>query len=131
MKKILNLVILMLVTNLALSNDPPGKYIYHSYPESIKGKEFSRKIDLKLNFNNKDKFNPDYRTSGVCLLIAGIAFTTASILEGGYQYGTYKSTGSNTQSYVIPPFHQQQPRFAMFIVGCGMTIGGFGITISK
>ena len=93
-------------------------------------------VDLHLNMISKpkDKFDYDYKSTGVCMLIAGVAFTAASILEGDSQYGTYISTTSSnttTYKYVVPPFYQQQPRFTMFLIGVGFTLGGFGLTISK
>ena len=56
--------------------------------------------------------------------IGGIAFTTAAILETGYQYGTYVKQPNGKEKYVIPPFYQQNPRFIMFTVGVTFTIGG-------
>lgn len=83
-------------------------------------------IDLKLNVSYK---NPEKdRTTGVALLIAGLAFTTASILEGNGNYGTWTSTPNSTsqynQTYTTKPFMQQTPRQIMLFVGIGFTLTG-------
>lgn len=74
---------------------------------------------------------------GIGMTVGGVAFTTAAILEGGYQYGTYVTTYAGTpntspkQTYVIPPVWKQTPRNIMFCVGVTLTITGLITAISK
>ena len=70
------------------------------------------KIDLKL-YKYKDP--AEDKSTGVGLLISGIAFTTAAILESG-DFKIYKG---------------ETARQIMLGVGIGLTITGFGITISN
>lgn len=79
-------------------------------------------INLRLSTTSY-KPEGDYRTEFVVMLIAGVAMTTASILEGGYQYGTY-SGPSNSGTYTIPPFWNQTPRQILFCTGISFTITG-------
>lgn len=96
----------------------------------------------KSDFIHKSEFNaqsvnlrmPKYRneskdrSAGVGLIIAGLAFTTAAILEGNGNYGTWtsspNSTSSYNQTYTTKPFMQQTPRQIMLFVGVGLTISG-------
>lgn len=72
--------------------------------------------------------NDNKKNAGICLTVAGVAFTGAAILEGGSQYGTYVSTPNNTSkyntTYVTPPFWKQTPRNIMLVVGVSLTITG-------
>lgn len=84
-------------------------------------------IDLKLKtikYKNPEKD----RSAGIGLLIAGLAFTTAAILEGNGNYGTWTSSPNSTsqynQTYTTKPFIQQTPRQIMLFVGIGFTITG-------
>lgn len=138
MKKILTILIFTLVSNLVLAKS--DSLLFKTLRTEFKTATFdmrvkqSQQINLRLDMSPKykDKYSSDYKATGACLLIAGLAFTTASILEGGSQYGTYKPSNNNvnTQTYVIPPFYQQQPRFTMFLVGIGFSLGGFGLMIN-
>jgi hypothetical protein len=87
---------------------------------------------------NKSGYSDNNRqTTGWCLTIGGLGFTTAATLEGGYSYGTNiitkpsTSTASQQVSYVIPPFYRQTPRNIMFTVGVGLTITGLLTALSK
>lgn len=85
-------------------------------------------VNLRLN-TSKSYHDEDTRKAGfVCLFITGIAFTTAAILEGGYQYGSYQNG-----VYVTPSIWQQTPRQIMLCVGIGFTlVGGIGtISVGK
>jgi hypothetical protein len=90
--------------------------------------ESTKTIDLKLKTTTKYKSYEKDRTAGVGLLIAGLAFTTASILEGNGNYGTWTHTPNSTsqynQTYTTKPFMQQTPRQIMLFVGIGFTITG-------
>jgi len=77
------------------------------------------------------------KSTGICVTIGGVAFTTAAILEGGYSYGTNVTTSPATPtssakvSYVIPPVWRQTPRNIMFVAGVGLTITGLITAISS
>lgn len=69
------------------------------------------------------------RTNGIILTVGGVAFTTAAIIEGSYNYSTYKVTnGTNgnspTHRLTNPSFIEQTPRNIMFTVGLSLTITG-------
>lgn len=87
----------------------------------------SQTIDLKLKTTKYRNSEKD-RSAGVGLLIAGLAFTTAAILEGNGNYGTWTSTPNSTsqynQTYTTKPFMQQTPRQIMLFVGIGFTLTG-------
>jgi len=76
------------------------------------------------------------KSTGICVMVGGVAFTTAAVLEGGYQYGTYvvskpaTPTSSQQVTYVVPPVYQQTPRNIMFCVGVGLTITGLFTMLS-
>lgn len=85
-------------------------------------------IDLKLKTTMKYRNSEKDRSAGLGLLIAGLAFTTAAILEGNGNYGTWSSTPNSTsqynQTYTTKPFIQQTPRQIMLFVGIGFTLTG-------
>ena len=69
------------------------------------------------------------RTNGIILTVGGVAFTTAAIIEGSYNYSTYKVTNgtkgnSPTHRLTNPSFIEQTPRNIMFTVGLTLTITG-------
>lgn len=68
------------------------------------------------------------------LLIGGVAFTAAALLETGYSYGTFVSNQSNAtpynSSYVKKPFWKQTPRNIMLVAGVSFTITGL-LTMNK
>lgn len=90
-------------------------------------------VNLNINTSKRDKFNPEDRKRAFAVaFLAGLAFTTASILEGDYNYGTYQSSPNKTSNYnttyVTKPFWQQTPRQIMLCVGIGFTlVGGIGM----
>lgn len=96
-------------------------------------------VNLLSNSINSKYQDKDSRKNGfLCILIAGIAFTTAAIIEGGSHYGTYvNSTPSTlgtspTSTYVTPPVYQQTPRNVMFCVGIVFTtVGIVGMANNK
>lgn len=77
------------------------------------------------------------KNTGVGLLVGGVAFTAAAILEGPYNYGTYVTTSQSTPtmsqkvSYVTQPVWRQTPRNIMFCVGITLTMTGLITAISN
>ena len=94
----------------------------------------TQKINLKMSMY-KDNSSDDKITSGLILLIAGVAFTTASILENEDAYGTWTKNpqpgNPYNQTWTTKPFIQQFPRNIMLVVGIGFTITGGGIMINN
>ena len=87
----------------------------------------STNINLKLsNYRNSD----DAKIGFGAILIAGIAFTAASLLEGGSQYGTWVFNTPTNATYKTPSFWAQTPRQLIFCAGLAMTIGG-GIGLAR
>jgi hypothetical protein len=84
-------------------------------------------VSLK-SFSQKRYNENDRKNTGVTLIVGGVAFTTAALLENGYSYGTYvkNPTPGNpmNQTYVTPNFWEQSPRQIMFVVGVSLTITG-------
>lgn len=95
--------------------------------------KFEHRIDLKLKYNNR---NPDNRKAGFSALMAGgIAFISASILEGDGNYGTWQANPKPGNpynfTYTTKPFWQQT-RAIMLSVGIVFTISGVvGLANSK
>lgn len=117
---------MVLLSTIAYSKNDSLSVLTNKEP--INHKEI--KLNLpKSNFYYKD--NSSIKAGGACLLIGGLAFTAASIIEGGYQYGTYKTNPNGSQTYVIPPFMQQTPRQIMLFVGIGLSLSGTIILGSK
>ena len=83
----------------------------------------------------KEYSSSDRRTTGLVLLLAGLAFTTASILENDGAYGTWSNNpqpgNTYNQTYSTKPFIQQFPRNIMLFVGIGFTLTGGGIMINN
>ena len=83
----------------------------------------------------KEYSSSDRRTTGLVLLFAGLAFTTASILENDGAYGTWSNNpqpgNTYNQTYSTKPFIQQFPRNIMLFVGIGFTLTGGGIMINN
>lgn len=83
------------------------------------------KAQRRVGYSDESRKN-----SGICLVVGGVAFTTAALLETGYSYGTNVVTSPSTPttsqkvSYVTPPFWKQTPRNIMFVVGVTLTISG-------
>ena len=65
---------------------------------------------------------------GLVLVVSGITFTGAAILQTGNMYqvpGYNPNPGNpNTQTYNTQPFMQQTPRQLMLFVGIGLTVTG-------
>ena len=81
----------------------------------------------------KDK--PDNRKlNSNIVMIAGLSFITASILEGNYNYGTWSKTPTSSspynQTYTTKPFIQQLPRSIMCFTGVALTLTGGIIRLS-
>ena len=94
----------------------------------------TQKINLNI-VKYKDNSSDDKITSGLIFLIAGVAFTTASILENEDAYGTWTKNpqpgNPYNQTYTTKPFIQQFPRNIMLVVGIGFTLTGGGIMINN
>jgi len=94
----------------------------------------TQKINLKMSMY-KEYSSSDRRTTGLVLLLAGLAFTTASILENDGAYGTWSNNpqpgNTYNQTYSTKPFIQQFPRNIMLFVGIGFTLTGGGIMINN
>ena len=94
----------------------------------------TQKINLNI-VKYKDNSSDDKITSGLILLIAGVAFTTASILENEDAYGTWTKNpqpgNPYNQTWTTKPFIQQFPRNIMLFVGIGFTLTGGGIMINN
>lgn len=92
------------------------------------------KIDLKIKMY-KYNTHDDLKTKAYILIVGGLAFTTASILEGNYNYGTWSNSpqpgNSYNQTYKTKPFIQQFPRNIMLGVGIGLSLTGVGILIKN
>lgn len=123
MKKLITIV--LLITSILSFGQ--GKQSFNSFNNGFK-------IDLKLNESGHKNKERNRNTEGVVLLIAGVAFTTAAILEDDMNYGTYTpypmTTGNYKQTYVKKPFWEQTPRQIMLVVGVGFTITG-GVLMIK
>jgi hypothetical protein len=94
----------------------------------------TQKINLNI-VKYKDNSSDDKITSGLIFLIAGVAFTTASILENEDAYGTWTKNpqpgNPYNQTWTTKPFIQQFPRNIMLVVGIGFTLTGGGIMINN
>jgi hypothetical protein len=94
----------------------------------------TQKINLNI-VKYKDNSSDDKITSGLILLIAGVAFTTASIIENEDAYGTWTKNpqpgNPYNQTWTTKPFIQQFPRNIMLVVGIGFTLTGGGIMINN
>ena len=87
-------------------------------------------VNLRLSKSQSGGYKDEdtRKTAFVCLLLSGLAFTTAAILEGGTQYGTWQPNpqpgNPYNYTYVTPPVWQQTPRNIMFVIGVGFTLTG-------
>lgn len=126
MKKTILPILMVLLSTVSYSKDDSLSVIFNRKPIE------HREINLKLSKSNLSyKDNSSIKAGGACLLIGGLAFTAASIIEGGYRYGTYKTNPNGTQTYVTPPFMQQTPRQIMLFVGIGLSLSGTIVLGSK
>ena len=141
MKQLLLTILITLVTHIGSSQDSITneknlttlEYVFttpniNSVYEVIPYNNINLHLNKNMTYND---FNP--KSGFFCLFIAGLAFTTAAILEGTVNYGTWQpipgSPGRST--YVVQNFWSQTPRQIMLCVGIGFTlVGGVG-TISK
>lgn len=95
---------------------------------SFKRNDIMNKIDLKLPLYQNHQSNKD---NGAVLIVAGILFTSAALLEGSQGYSTSKSTNYYTSVTTTPSFWQQTPRQLMVITGVGLTLTGGVLTFLK
>jgi hypothetical protein len=127
MKKIILTTIFLLFGVIGYSNTP----IRFSVGEPTFKLDNVSPSKINLHLSSSRKVGMDRKNSFICVFIAGLAFTTASILEGGVGYGTWSnslSSSSPSSTYVTPPFWKQTPRQIMMVVGVGFTItGGVGM----
>ena len=127
MKTILTILLFIVISNLKASND-----------DSLLTKDEYRMVEQhqinlmlpKYKQNNTD----DRKVTFAVLLIGGLAFTAASILEGNGNYGTWSHTPNSTSQYNMTystkPFIQQT-RVIMFGVGVGLSLTGVIGLLSK
>lgn len=120
MKTILTILLFIVISNLKASND-----------DSLLTKDEYRMVEQhqinlmlpKYKQNNTD----DRKVTFAVLLIGGLAFTAASILEGNGNYGTWSHTPNSTSQYNMTystkPFIQQT-RAIMLGVGVGLSLTG-------
>lgn len=80
----------------------------------------------KRKHYNVDGLHNNYVTVGFGMMLGGVVFTGASILEGNKNYVTYKPNPNNPNSpiQVVTPFWQQTPRQIVFTFGVGLTVTG-------
>jgi hypothetical protein len=122
MKKIITLLLLIISIN-AKANTGDSSLIFK--------KDYQIKYKVNLNMSNSGNYY-EPKDGGLVLLISGLAFTTAAILEGTIHYGTYLGNGPNSPGpYYVKPFIQQFPRNIMLFVGIGFTLTGFGMSINR
>jgi len=134
MKKIITILFLSFTSVIfAKGNDS----IFEKSPILFSKSNFNyntQKINLKMSMY-KDYSSSDKRTAGLVLMLAGLAFTTASILESDAAYGTWTNNpqpgNPYNQTYTTKPFIQQFPRNIMLVVGIGFTFSGFGVMASN
>ena len=139
MRKLLT-VLLLTITFLGYSQTDSTRRIFNTtsttlaYAINMPRTQVYYKPTPYINLNlktSRDKFNPeDRKKTFAVVFLAGLAFTTASILEGDYNYGTYQQNpnGGYSTTYVTKPFWQQTPRQIMLCVGIGFTlVGGIGM----
>jgi len=66
--------------------------------------------------------------AGFVLMVSGVAFTAAAILETSQGYGTWVASPTPNSpynsTYVTPGFWQQTPRNIMLVVGVSFTFTG-------
>lgn len=88
------------------------------------------KINLHLQATHSN-YTDDTKKLGTVFFLAGLAFTTAAILEGNANYTTYSNSGSYHSSSTTKPFWQQTPRQIMLVTGIGFTLTGGLLMIRK
>lgn len=127
MKKILTFLFLMTSVISFSQNDV---FAINTIKEKKIINPYENKIDLKLI---KYKSETNDKTYGLVLLLGGLAFTAASIIEGDGNYGTWShnqnSTSQYNMTYKTKPFIEQTPRQIMLFVGLGLTITGGVLSI--
>lgn len=94
-----------------------------------------QKINLNIVKYKDNSSSDDKIISGLILMLGGIAFTTASIIQNDDAYGTWTKNpqpgNPYNQTYKTKPFFEQFPRNIMFVVGVGFTLTGGGIMINN
>ena len=120
MKTILTILLFIVVSTLKASNDDSLSATKDEY-RMIE----TRNINLMLP-KYKQSNTDDRKLTFAVLLVGGLAFTAASILEGNGNYGTWSHTPNSTSQYNMTystkPFIQQT-RVIMFGVGVGLSLG--------
>lgn len=128
MKTILTILLFIVVSNLKASNDDSLSATKDEY-RMIE----TRNINLMLP-KYKQSNTDDRKLTFAVLLVGGLAFTAASILEGNGNYGTWSHTPNSTSQYNMTystkPFIQQT-RAIMFGVGVGLSLTGVIGLLSK
>ena len=128
MKTILTILLFIVVSNLKASNDDSLSATKDEY-RMIE----TRNINLMLP-KYKQSNTDDRKLTFAVLLVGGLAFTAASILEGNGNYGTWSHTPNSTSQYNMTystkPFIQQTIAI-MFGVGVGLSLTGVIGLLSK
>lgn len=122
MKK--TIMLLLLITSINVKANAGDSSLIFKKDYQIK-----HKVNLNMRGGNS-YYEP--KDGALVLLISGLAFTTAAILEGTIHYGTYLGNGPNSPGpYYVKPFMQQFPRNIMLFVGIGFSLTGFGMLINR
>lgn len=88
---------------------------------------FLSRLGFSQSYYSPNKMYND-KNAGIVLTVAGVTFTAAALLQGGYDYGTWQTTTKpgniQVNTYVKPPFMKQTPRQIMFFTGISLTFVG-------
>lgn len=88
---------------------------------------FLSRLGFSQSYYSPNKMYND-KNAGIVLTVAGVTFTAAALIEGGFNYGTYQTNVKPGNvldiKYVIPPFMKQTPRQIMFFTGITLTFTG-------
>lgn len=113
---------------LICSSDNKSALYYINKPNFYNYFHTSPAWNMNYVIQNGRTYDVSSKDGFMVILLGGIAFTTASILEGGGNYGTWTSTPTTgspyNQTYTTKPFLQQTPRNIMFFTGVGLTLTG-------
>lgn len=115
MKKLILFTLLFITFNInaqttsPVFKKPEKEYLFAMNSPKLKYNGFNTKIDFKYKEQN------DVKTGGLAMILAGIAFTTASLLESG--------DGKISQG--------ETARQIMLGTGVVLTITGIGISINN
>ena len=110
---------------LICSSDNKSALYYINKPNFYNYFHTSPAWNMNYAIQNGRTYDINSKEGFSILLIGGVAFTTAALLEGSGSYGTWNSTGNGYhQTYTTKPFLQQTPRNIMFFTGIGLSLTG-------